>query len=228
MRNAGVARDQIRALSALAKTPITVAVIPGTEGATPSEIQKFRDELEKFREDGFELLLHGFRHLAESGIRRNLWGKFALNLTGQEAEFAGLSEADARPLLLQAFAAWESLGLDSPKGFVPPAWYGSCSLKKSIAQVSGLEFYEDRFAVYRKDHTQKFRRIFSPALSFAGLPDCALSLTLNVSRLALRFPFVVPRLVFHPVDFSTLGWARIENLVREALLNRKVVPYRAL
>lgn len=225
--NASRAAEQIRALSSLAKAPITVAVIPLTEGASPCDVERFLTELERLNSEGFELLLHGFRHRASPEIRPNIWGKFALRLTGHEAEFAGLSASDAWTLLLRAEASWKNFGVGNPKGFVPPAWYGSGALKRLVSE-SGLEFYEDRFAIYRKDSAEKFRRIFSPALSFAGLPTKTLSTAVALSRLALRMPFAAPRLVFHPVDFVTLGWPTIERLVCEALALRDVSLYGEL
>ncbi|MBP5247735.1 MAG: DUF2334 domain-containing protein [Fibrobacter sp.] len=229
IKNAKVAVKQIRQIADVAKSPISVAVIPdGTQ--KESELDFFRAELENLLADGFELLLHGTRHLAIENSDRNFLGKTALSLTDDEAEFAGLDECDSFRLLEQGISLWESLGLELPLGFVPPAWYGNSYLKKQVLQK--FRYYEDRFAVYKRlepaaeSNALSAEKILSPALSFAGLPRFSLNVAQTSACLALQAPLGTPRLVFHPVDFETIGESRILNLTRFAISKREKIFYR--
>lgn len=227
VHNAKQAVSQIRRIADVAKSPITVAVIP--DGMQKeSERDFFRTELENLLTDGFELLLHGTRHLAIENSDRTFLGKTALSLTGDEAEFAGLDECDSFRLLEQGIALWESLGLELPQGFVPPAWYGNAFLKNQV--LHKFRYYEDRFAVYkRKDANSEnpsAQKILSPALSFAGLPKFSLNVAQTSACLALQSPVGTPRLVFHPVDFDAIGESRIFNLTRFALSKREKIFYK--
>lgn len=229
IRNAKLAVPQIRRIADVAKSPISVAVIPD-EMQKESELDFFRTELESLSSDGFELLLHGTRHLAVKNSDRRLWGKMALSLTADEAEYAGLDECDSFRLLEQGIAFWEFLGLELPPCFVPPAWYGNPYLKKQV--LHKFRYYEDRFAVYKKigdpleSELFSVKKRMSPALSFAGLPRFSLNVVQSLACLALQSPFGTPRLVFHPVDFETIGESRILNMVRFAISKREKIFYR--
>ena len=56
---------QIRKLAEAAGAPISIAVIPAFGAAPESEAEQFREELEKFVKDGYEIMLHGARHRAD-------------------------------------------------------------------------------------------------------------------------------------------------------------------
>ncbi len=221
VRNFRDAQRHVRQISDVAARPITVAVIPAVEGFSESEIVKFRNALSELLESGCELLLHGARHFAQTS-NRSLSGRLALRLTGNEAEFAGLDEWDSFALLETACREWERLGFEPLSGFVPPAWYGNPFLLKQAH--SRFEFFEGRCAIKKRSSG----RVISPALSFAGLPEVSLGGVRAFSKLVLRVPLAAPRLVFHPVDFETLGEHKISELVRFASLHRKQIFYREL
>ena len=86
VKNAKQAVGQIRRIAQVANSPITVAVIPDVRQAPAADLDFFKGELQSLLQDGFELLLHGTRHLAVDSVDRNFWGKKALALTGNEAE----------------------------------------------------------------------------------------------------------------------------------------------
>ena len=228
VKNAKQAVGQIRRIAQVANSPITVAVIPDVRQAPAADLDFFKGELQSLLQDGFELLLHGTRHLAVDSVDRNFWGKKALALTGNEAEFAGLDDCDSFRLLEQGIALWESLGLELPQGFVPPAWYGNAFLKNQV--LHKFRYYEDRFAVYKKkdanSENPSAQKILSPALSFAGLPKFSLNVAQTSACLALQSPVGTPRLVFHPVDFDAIGESRIFNLTRFALSKREKIFYK--
>ena len=221
VKNAGLAAQQIRWIAQMAKNPITVAVIPDVDGASAAEVDFFKREIEKLSAENFELLLHGASHLAKDDGERTFWGRRAMQLTQGEAEFAGLGEEDSLQLLSLAIDFWNSLGFQCPRGFVPPTWYGNAYLRKQV--LAQFDFFEDRFFIYAKG-----RNFFSPALSFAGLPRLSLQVAQRGSCFVLQNFSGVPRLVFHPVDFETLGEKRILNLIRFAGVKREQVYYRSL
>lgn len=217
-KNAALAERQVRRISDAAGCPLSVAVIPQTENAGSFAEEAFRRRVEALENAGHEILLHGARHFDDGRFPRNPWGKIALKLTAGEAEFAGLGRGDSSSLLDEAVEFWHRLRMDLPKAFVPPAWYGNCHLKSQV--LSRFDFYEDRFAVYKRDCW-----IFSPALSFAGLPSASLGFAFAFAKFSLKSSPGVPRLVFHPVDFETVGEVKILELVRWAASRRTRIPY---
>ena len=100
---------QIRKLAEAAGSPISIAVIPAfgaapesipAFGAAPeSEAEQFREELEKFVKEGYEIMLHGARHRADLSLNRSIAGKLALLVSNNEAEFAGIDERFTRQAL---------------------------------------------------------------------------------------------------------------------------------
>ena len=221
VRNFRRASEQIRLLSDAVCGPIAIAVIPSTEGAAEADVHAFRDELNRLIFAGHELLLHGSSHLASRPFPRSVFGKAALFLTNNEAEFAGLGAWDSFTLLEQAMERWNALSLPILSGFVPPAWYGNPFLKKQV--LKKFEFYDGRFAVAGNKNWR-----FSPAVSFAGLPRRSLSLVTLLAKIILHMPFGVLRLVFHPVDFESMGEEKILSLVKEFTACRKKILYRNL
>lgn len=224
VKNFRQAAEHIRKMAEVSGSPFTIAVIPSTENADESDVEAFRGELRNFEKAGFELLLHGARHLAEGSARRSVFGRAALLLTSGEAEFAGLGAKDSDALFERAVEYGNFWNADFG-GFVPPAWYGNSSLKKRA--LSEFEFYDARFSIFRRS-AEKKARTFAPAISFAGLPEKSLGVVAAFSRILFRAPFGVERLVFHPVDFETLGESEILSLVTEASKFRKRIFYRDL
>lgn len=221
VKNFRQAAEHIRKLAKAYGAPFTIAVIPSAEGADESDVEAFRGELQSFEREGFELFLHGARHFAERGFARNFWGRIALSLTGNEAEFAGISAKDSTALFERAVEYGKIWNADF-RGFVPPAWYGNSALKKCA--LSEFEFYDARFSIFRR--FGKNAKTFAPAISFAGLPKKSLGFVADFARILFRMPFDVERLVFHPVDFDALGENEIFLLVREASKFRKGIFYR--
>ncbi len=221
-RNFREASEHVRLLSEVVGGPLAIAVIPSMENVGNADALAFRNELVRLENSGHELLLHGARHLALRTFSRSVPGKAALFLTGGEAEFAGLGKRDSLALLEQAIGFWNVLSLSSPLGFVPPAWYGNSFLKRQVLEK--IAFYEGRFFVMGNSRNR--RTVFSPAISFAGLPAWSLSCVMSLAKIVLRLPSGVPRLVFHPVDFENLGKGKILSLAKKFTENRKKILYR--
>lgn len=209
-------------LKNLAGSPFSVLVIPDVEGARENDVAGFKSALDQLQSEGFELALHGFKHRAEFSQGRNYLGLVAMNQTGGEAEFAGLSQFESARLLEEGLAAWKTLVNESPVAFVPPTWWSNDFLPKQVRSAGML--YEDRFSLT----TARGTRYASMVTSFAGIPDVAINPMFEIGKLMLRVPFGVPRIALHPVDFPRLS-GKVHDLIRLALGNqRKLVRYKDL
>ena len=206
----------------------SILVIPSTDGASDEDVAEFRATLAKLKSEGFELALHGFKHKAEFSQGRSYAGLIGMNLTSGEAEFAGLSEYESSRLLQAALFAWKKLFVDengnveTPVAFVPPTWFSNKYLPGQVRAAKML--YEDRFSLTTVDGI----RYSSPVASFAGIPKSAEKAAFVYAEGILKFPFGVPRIAVHPVDFPQLN-EKIRDLVRLALgCKRRLVLYRDL
>lgn len=215
-------------LKDLAGAPFSVLVIPDTENATDEAIDDFRSALRKLKSEGFELALHGFKHKAEFSQGRSYAGLVGMNLTSGEAEFAGLCEYESSRLLQAALGAWKTLFTDengqceAPVAFVPPTWFSNKYLPGQVRAEKML--YEDRFSMTTADGI----RYSSPVASFAGIPKATEKAAFVYAEGILKFPFGVPRIAVHPVDFPQWN-DKIRDLVRLALgCKRRLSLYRDL
>ena len=206
----------------------SILVIPSTDGASDEDVAEFRATLAKLKSEGFELALHGFKHKAEFSQGRSYAGLIGMNLTSGEAEFAGLSEYESSRLLQAALFAWKKLFVDengnveTPVAFVPPTWFSNKYLPGQVRAAKML--YEVRFSLTTVDGI----RYSSPVASFAGIPKSAEKAAFVYAEGILKFPFGVPRIAVHPVDFPQLN-EKIRDLVRLALgCKRRLVLYRDL
>lgn len=213
----------LKSLKDLAGRPFSVLVIPCTEGADEESVAGFRTALAELKLEGFELALHGFKHKAEFSQGRSYMGLIGMNLTGGEAEFAGLCQYESSRLLQAGISAWNSLVPESePAAFVPPTWYSNKFLPGQVKSVKML--YEDRFALT----TAAGRRYASPVVSFAGIPKSTEKLAFAFGGLMLKVPVGLPRIALHPCDFPRLE-DQVRDLIRTALNNnRKLVHYSEL
>ena len=212
----------------LAGRPFSVLVIPDTENATDDTIAGFRETLAKLKSEGFEMALHGFKHKAEFSQGRSYAGLIGMNLTGGEAEFAGLSEYESSRLLQAALSAWKTLFADengiaeAPVAFVPPTWFSNKFLLGQVRAEKML--YEDRFSLT----TANGLRYASPVASFAGIPKITEKAAVAYAAFIMKLPVGLPRLAVHPVDFPRLRGV-VRDTIRVALNNRrKLVHYSEL
>ena len=216
---------QIRKLAEAAGAPISIAVIPAFGAAPESEAEQFREELEKFVKDGYEIMLHGARHRADLSLKRSIAGKLALLISNNEAEFAGIDERFTQALLKRSLALWKAHGTGKPSGFIPPIWFGNKFLKEQALSI--FDYYEDFHGIYQrvKGNIKKTR---SSTLSFSILPSPLLGIAQTYACLKMLLPGGVHRLVFHDKDFRTIGEKRILNMVRYASSKREKIMYKDL
>lgn len=218
-------RNHIRKLAEAAGSPISIAVIPSFGAAPESEAEEFREELEKFVEDGYEIMLHGARHRADLSLKRSLQGKLALMISNNEAEFAGIDERFTQALLKRSLALWKAHGTGKPSGFIPPIWFGNKFLKEQALEI--FDYYEDYHGIYRKVDG-KIKKFRSGTLSFSIVPTPLLGIAQTHACLKMLLPGGAHRLVFHDKDFRTIGEKRILNMVRYISTMREKIMYRDL
>lgn len=216
---------QIRKLAEAAGSPISIAVIPAFGAAPESEAEQFREELEKFVKEGYEIMLHGARHRADLSLKRSISGKLALLVSNNEAEFAGIDERFTQALLKRSLALWKAHGTGKPSGFIPPIWFGNKYLKEQALSI--FDYYEDFHGIYQKVKGN-IKKTNSATLSFSILPTPLLGIAQTYACLRMLLPGGVPRLVFHDKDFRTIGEKRILNMVRYISTMREKIMYKDL
>ncbi len=216
---------QIRKLAEAAGSPISIAVIPAFGAAPESEAEQFREELEKFVKEGYEIMLHGARHRADLSLNRSIAGKLALLVSNNEAEFAGIDERFTQALLKRSLALWKAHGNGKPSGFIPPVWFGNKYLKEQALEI--FDYYEDFHGIYQKVKGN-IKKTNSATLSFSILPTPLLGIAQTYACLRMLLPGGVHRLVFHDKDFRTIGEKRILNMVRYISTMREKIMYKDL
>lgn len=225
VKNFKKASVQIRKLAEAAGSPISIAVVPSIGAVPESEAEQFREELEKFVREGYEIMLHGARHRADLFMKRSLQGKFVLWISNNEAEFAGLNSRLTQALLKRSLTLWKVNGTGKPSGFIPPIWFGNKHLKKQALEI--FDYYEDYHGIYQKVNG-KVKKYRSSTLSFSVYPTAVLGLLQTYACLKMLLPGGAHRLVFHEKDFKTIGEKRILNMVRYISTLREKIMYRDL
>ena len=141
VKNCKKSAEEIRKIAAAAGSPISIAVVPSIGGVPESEADAFREEIGKFVQEGYEIMLHGARHRADLSLNRSIAGKLALLVSNNEAEFAGIDERFTQALLKRSLALWKAHGSGKPSGFIPPVWFGNKYLKEQALEI--FDYYED-------------------------------------------------------------------------------------
>ena len=193
--------------------------------APESEAEQFREELDKFVKEGYEIMLHGARHRADLSLNRSIAGKLALLVSNNEAEFAGIDERFTQALLKRSLALWKAHGNGKPSGFIPPIWFGNKYLKEQALEI--FDYYEDFHGIYQKVKGN-IKKTNSATLSFSILPTPILGIAQTYACLRMLLPGGVHRLVFHDKDFRTIGEKRILNMVRYISTLREKIMYKDL
>ncbi len=214
---------ELALLESLGVTTCALGVIPHAEGES---IPKFRAQLLRWQDQGYEFLLHGYRHQANVDSPRSLGGRMALRMTGGQAEFAGLSEGQSAKLLEEAIRSWDRLGLGRALGFVPPTWHANSQLPFQALQV-GWSVYEARFSLMVQGSPVP-QNIFSIPASFAGLGPMSGALARKLAKYVVPHLPGIPRLVFHPGELSGVNGPVLQGLVRSWLAWGNPVRYGSL
>jgi hypothetical protein len=181
--------------------------------------------LQRFRDEGHELCLHGFQHKANLSLKRSWLGRILQQLTHGEAEFAGLDEAGCRSVLEDSIRAWDWLGMGRAEGFVPPTWHAP-ELLAEIALDIGWSFYEERLVIHLQ--SQGRHRVASIPVSFAGMPAFLHPLIVWIGKVLVPVLSGVPRLVLHPGELSGGNAVAIRRLLEAWAARRTAISYKEL
>lgn len=225
VKNCKTAAAEIRKIAEVAGSPISIAVVPSIGGVPESEAEEFREEIGKFVQEGYEIILHGTRHRADLFIKRSFWGKVGLWLSSNGAEFAGLGKKTSQELLNRSIALWKAHGFGRPSGFVAPVCFGNQFLRRQV--LDQFNHYEDIWTIYKKN-SRRARAITSPLFTFSIVPSPLSNLWYAICMMWLTLSAGTPRLILHPGDFKKLGEDKIMSLVRFAKAQREKIMYKDL
>jgi len=145
----GTAAQSAYWLSALEarSIPATLLLVPGPwRGASLVSDPRLAEDLLAAQDRGHELALHGFYHIATHGSG-SLWRRgMAQVLARGAAEFATLSEGEARARINAGLEELADVGVE-PVGFHPPGWLVSPESIRALRR-SGLRYYSTHLAVH--------------------------------------------------------------------------------
>jgi len=149
--------------------PATLLLVPGPwRGPSLVSDARLAEDLLKAQDRGHELALHGFYHVATHGSGP-LWRRGVAQVMARgAAEFATLSEGEARARIKAGLEELADVGID-PVGFHPPGWIASPEAVDALRR-SGLRYYSTQFGVH----------------SFAGAGGATAELKLSAFALSHR------------------------------------------
>jgi predicted deacetylase len=127
--------------------PATLLLVPGPwRGATLASDARLAEDMLEAQDRGHELALHGFYHKATHGSGP-IWRRGVAQLMARgAAEFATLSEGEARARIRAGLEELADVGID-PVGFHPPGWIAGPGAVNALRR-SGLRYYSTQFGVY--------------------------------------------------------------------------------
>jgi predicted deacetylase len=127
--------------------PATLLLVPGPwRGPSLVSDARLAADMLAARDRGHELALHGFYHVATHGSGP-LWRRGVAQVMARgAAEFATLSEGEARARIKAGLEELADVGID-PVGFHPPGWIASPQAVNALRR-SGLRYYSTQFGVH--------------------------------------------------------------------------------
>ena len=165
----GTAAQTARWLSALEERgiPATLLLVPGPWRG-PSLVQDpcLAEEMLAAQDRGHELALHGFYHVATHGSGP-FWRRGVAQVVARgAAEFATLSEGEARARINAGLEELADVGIE-PVGFHPPGWLVSPGSVRALRR-SGLRYYSTHLGAHTfagAEGAMAELRLAAPALS---------------------------------------------------------------
>ena len=186
--------DALAACKAVSAKP-ALLVVPNFHGKWPLDRHPaFVDRLRALRDDGHEIILHGFFHASEGG------SFFAQKIASAgEAEFADLERDEGERRIDEGTKLLRDLGLE-PAGFIAPAWQMARWVLPALAS-RGFRYAEDHLHVYDPAGGRRRRSL---VLNFASRTPARLWSSVAFVRAATPFRRVVrTRIAIHPGDMRS-------------------------
>lgn len=212
-------------LKAVGVDRTSLLVIPDHHRKAPIKAAPgFGDWLKGLRQEGHEVVAHGFYHWRPKREGQGGWTTLVNRYyTAGEGEFYDLSEEEARELLERGKKMFGELGLE-PEGFIAPAWLLGKEAENAVRE-SGF-----RYTVRLREVKEFVRgRTWT---SQSMVYSVRAFWRREVSRLWNRFLFgrlqsnSLMRLSLHPVDWHfPKVRAQILRLLRRAVGDRSCMTY---
>jgi predicted deacetylase len=180
--------------------PSTLLLVPGPwRGPSLVSDARLAEDMLDAQDRGHELALHGFYHVATHGSGP-LWRRGVAQVMARgAAEFATLSEGEARARIKAGLEELADVGIE-PVGFHPPGWIASPEAVNALRR-SGLRYYSTQFGVH----------------SFAGDGGATAELKLSAFALSHRPGGVGERLGVRLMTEAARRFARDGRAFRIAL-----------
>ena len=190
--------DALAACAEVGAKP-ALLVVPNFHGKWPLErYPAFVDRLRALRDDGHEIILHGFFHISSHASEGGSFFAQKIASAG-EAEFADLAQAEGEKRIDDGAKVLADLGL-APSGFIAPAWQMARWVLPALAS-RGFGYAEDHLHVY---DPARGRRKRSLVLNFASRTPARLWSSVAFVRAATPFRRVMrTRIAIHPGDMRS-------------------------
>lgn len=182
----------LRFLETMAVFPVTLLVVPGQPWPA-----KAINELKSLQAAGYELAGHGWQHQSRGFTSK--WHRLhGWLISGTEAEHLYLSTGAIINIVNDCYRWFETVDLEPPTLYVPPAWAMGRISKKTLSSLP-FRLYETQTGIYDA-HTGIFR--IMPVTGY--LADTAFrTRALKITNLISRLPvFGHLRIAIHPNDLN--------------------------
>ena len=213
----------IAEMDALGPIPLTLLVVPWFHrGQRMEEDPEFVHAINRRRDRGDEIALHGYTHRDEEPVESNPYAFLMRRFyTCGEGEFAAVSQEQAHRRISEGLQRMRKLGW-TPAGFVAPAWLLSSGARVALstlplAYTSGLD------AFYR---LPDFTRVATPTLVYSSRSGWrrTASCVRNASLFGRSGNAPLLRFALHPADAAHPGLAaQIRQLIARALESRQAM-----
>lgn len=181
--------------------------------------------LEELSDGGHEIVIHGFYHQRARRAGESVWQKLVSRVyTADEGEFYDLDYEMAARLLRDGLDEFAAHGF-SPTGFIAPAWLLSAAAERAAIDA-GFRYTTTLRGV--RDFTSG-EEILSQSLVYSARSAWRRIVSLGWNRLLFRrlTKNQLLRLGLHPPDIDHPHiWRQINNLVTEALQDRRPATYQ--
>lgn len=208
---------------------LALLVVPDHWGAAPIRGDRdFARWLRRRREEGAEILLHGWSHRDDSVHAGAADRLRASRMTAGEGEFLGLDRAEALRRMRDGRMLLEDIVGARVDGFVAPAWLYGVGAREALGEA-GFRIAEDHFRVWNPQDGRVLAR--GPVITWASrsLPRMLSSLVFARAARAVLPLLPTVRIGVHPGDTAELAiMDSIRATVRRFRISHRPSPYADL
>lgn len=184
---------------------LALLVVPDHWGAAPIRGDRdFARWLRRRRDEGAEILLHGWSHRDDS-VHATAADRFrAARMTAGEGEFLGLDRAEALRRMREGRMLLEDIAGAPVDGFVAPAWLYGAGARSALGEA-GFRIAEDHFRVWNPQDGRILAR--GPVITWASRSVPRMLSSILFAKAARAVLPVLPtiRIGVHPGDTGALA-----------------------